>query len=161
MPQAQKWPWRWAVLSNSWCVHVLKLFRVTVGNVHSFQIHSKEALLIMYPKYLVLDMMKRIYLHCGSLESIIRVWIQSKNVFALVDMTFGLVHASNSLSRWQAVKLTKVLCTPFRVLISTWIIKFLLWHDKSKQNSANSFEHIRSLRHKHGPPQIGHTRDRP
>ena len=59
------------------CTHV-KLFQVTAGNIHSFQIHSKEMLLIMYPKYLILDMMKRIHLHCGSLGSIMCVWILVK-----------------------------------------------------------------------------------
>ena len=31
---------------------------------------------------------------------------QSKRVLGLVEMTFGLVHASYSLPEWQAVKLT-------------------------------------------------------
>ena len=37
---------------------VLKLFRVTPGSFHSFQIGSIETLQIMYPKYLVLDMIQ-------------------------------------------------------------------------------------------------------
>ena len=40
-------------------MYVLKLFRVTAGNIHSFRIRSKETLWIMYPKYPVLDMIQR------------------------------------------------------------------------------------------------------
>ena len=57
---------------------VLKLFRVTAGSIHSFQIRSKESLRIMYPKYPVLDMIQRIHLSCGSFGSIIHFWIVVK-----------------------------------------------------------------------------------
>ena len=40
-------------------MYVLKMFRVTAGNIHSFRIRSKETLWIMYPKYPVLDMIQR------------------------------------------------------------------------------------------------------
>ena len=40
-----------------------------------WRIRSKETLRIMYPKYLVLDVIQRIHLHCGSFGSIIRFWI--------------------------------------------------------------------------------------
>ena len=56
-------------------MYVLKLFRVTATNVHSFRIRSKETLGIMYPKYPVLDMIQRIHLLCRSFGSIIRFWI--------------------------------------------------------------------------------------
>ena len=46
-------------------MNVLKLFRVTAGSIHSFQICSKESLRIMYPKNPVLDMIQRIHLSCG------------------------------------------------------------------------------------------------
>ena len=39
--------------------YVLKLFRVISGIIHSFRIHSKETLRIMYPKYPVLDRIQR------------------------------------------------------------------------------------------------------
>ena len=48
-------------------MNVLKLFWVTAGSIHSFQIRSKESVWIMYPKYPVLDMIQRIHLGCGSL----------------------------------------------------------------------------------------------
>ena len=57
-------------------MYVLKLFRVTTGSIHSFR--SKETLRIMYPKYPVLDMIKRIHLRCGSIGSIISCWILVK-----------------------------------------------------------------------------------
>ena len=50
---------------------VLKLLRITSGNIHSFRIRSKETIQIMYPKYPVLDMIQRIHLRWGSLGSII------------------------------------------------------------------------------------------
>ena len=53
-------------------LYVLKLFQVATG---SFWIRSKEMLRIMYPKYLVLDMIQRIHLRYGSFGSIIRFWI--------------------------------------------------------------------------------------
>ena len=56
-------------------MYVLKLFRVTAGNIHSFQIRSKETFRILYPKYPVLDMIHKIHLRCGSFGSIIRFWI--------------------------------------------------------------------------------------
>ena len=59
-------------------LNVLKLFRVTAGNIHSFRIRSKETLRIMYPKCLVLDMIQRIHLRCRSFGSIIRLWILVK-----------------------------------------------------------------------------------
>ena len=59
-------------------MNVLKLFWVTAGSIHSFQIHSKESLQIMYPKYPVLDMIQRIHLSCGSFGSIIHFWILVK-----------------------------------------------------------------------------------
>ena len=54
-------------------LYVLKLLRVTAGYIRSFRIRSKETLriMIMYPKYPVLDMIQRIYLRCGSFGSII------------------------------------------------------------------------------------------
>ena len=60
--------------------NVLKLFRVTACCIHSFRIRSKETLRIMYPKYPVLDMIRRIHLRCGSFGSIhvIRFWILEK-----------------------------------------------------------------------------------
>ena len=54
---------------------VLKLFQVTSGSIHSFQIRSEESLRIMYPKYPVLDMIQRIHRSCGS---IIHFWILVK-----------------------------------------------------------------------------------
>ena len=56
-------------------LYVLKLFRVTASNIHSFQIRSKETFRILYPKYPVLDMIHKIPLRCGSFGSIIRFWI--------------------------------------------------------------------------------------
>ena len=53
-------------------MHVLKI--VTTGSM----ICSKETLLIMYLKHPVLDMIQRIYLHCGSFGSIICCWILVK-----------------------------------------------------------------------------------
>ena len=32
-------------------LYVLKLFRITAGNIHSSRIRSKETIQIMYPKY--------------------------------------------------------------------------------------------------------------
>ena len=57
-------------------MYVLKLFQVTPGSFHSFQIRSIETLRIMYPKYLVLDniMIQGIHLCCGSVGSVIRFW---------------------------------------------------------------------------------------
>ena len=52
-------------------MNVIKLFQVTAGNIHSFRIHGKETLRIMYPKYLVLEIIQRIHLPCGSFGSII------------------------------------------------------------------------------------------
>ena len=52
-------------------MYVLKLFRVTAGNIHSFQIRSKETFRIICPKYPVLDMIHKIHLRCGSFGSII------------------------------------------------------------------------------------------
>ena len=54
------------------------MFWVTAGNIHYFQIRSKETLHIMYPKYPVLDMIQRIHLCCGSFGSMIRFWILVK-----------------------------------------------------------------------------------
>jgi len=59
-------------------MYVLKLFRVTAGNVHCCQIRSKETLRIMYPKYPALNMIQRTHLRCGSFGSIIRFWILVK-----------------------------------------------------------------------------------
>ena len=59
-------------------MYVLKLFRVTAGNIHSFRIRSKETPRIIYPKYLVLDIIQIIHLRCGSFGSIIRFWILVK-----------------------------------------------------------------------------------
>ena len=56
-------------------MYVLKLFRVTAGNIHSFQIRSKETFRILHPKYPVLDMIHKIHIRCGSFGSIIRFWI--------------------------------------------------------------------------------------
>ena len=57
---------------------VLKLFRVTACCIHSFRIRSKEMLRIMYLKYPVLNMIRRIHLRCRSFGSIIRFWILLK-----------------------------------------------------------------------------------
>ena len=46
-------------------LNVLKLFRVTACCIHSFRIRCKETLRIMYRKYPVLDMIRRIHLRCG------------------------------------------------------------------------------------------------
>ena len=43
-------------------IYVLKLFRVTASNIHSFRIRSKKTPRIIYPKYPVLDMIQRIHL---------------------------------------------------------------------------------------------------
>ena len=51
-------------------LYVLKLFRVTAGCIHSFRIRRKETFRIMYPKYPVLDMIRRIHLRYGSFGSI-------------------------------------------------------------------------------------------
>ena len=59
-------------------LYVLKLFRVATGCINSFWIRSKEMLRIMYPKYLVLDMIQRIHLRYGSFGSIIRFRILVK-----------------------------------------------------------------------------------
>ena len=59
-------------------MNVLKLFWVTAGSIHSFQIRSKESLRIVYPEYPVLDMIQRIHLSCGSFGSIIHFWILVK-----------------------------------------------------------------------------------
>ena len=59
--------------------NVIKLFQVTASNIHSFRIHSKEPLRIMYPKYLVLEIIQRIQPPCGSFGSIICFWILVKN----------------------------------------------------------------------------------
>ena len=59
-------------------LNVLKLFRVTACCIHSFRIRRKETLRIMYPKYPVLDVIRRIHLSCGSFGSIIRFWILVK-----------------------------------------------------------------------------------
>ena len=59
-------------------LNVLKFFRVTACCIHSFRIRSKETLRIMYPKYPVLDMIRRIHLRRGSFGSIIRFWILVK-----------------------------------------------------------------------------------
>ena len=59
-------------------LYVLKLFRVTAGCIHSFRIRRKETFRIMYPKYPVLDMIRRIHLRCGSFGSIIHFWILVK-----------------------------------------------------------------------------------
>ena len=62
-------PVQWMALKMSSVVkqllYVLKLFRVTAGNIHSFRIRSKETLRIMYPKY--------------------RFWIWSKESISDVD----------------------------------------------------------------------------
>ena len=57
-------------------MYVLKLFRVTTGSFHSFQIRSIKMLRIM--KYLVLDMIQGIHLCCGSFGSVIHFWILIK-----------------------------------------------------------------------------------
>ena len=59
-------------------MYVLKLFRVTTGSFHSFQIHSIETLQIIHPKYLVLDMIQGIHLCCESFGSVIHFWILIK-----------------------------------------------------------------------------------
>ena len=59
-------------------LNVLKLFRVTACCIHSFRIRSKEMLRIMYLKYPVLNMIRRIHLRCRSFGSIIRFWILLK-----------------------------------------------------------------------------------
>ena len=69
-------------------MNVIKLFQVTASNIHSFQIHSKETLWIMYPKYLVLEIIQRIQLPCGSFGSIIRFWILVKNNYNEISV-FG------------------------------------------------------------------------
>ena len=51
------------------CIKIVSSYRILS------RIRSKETLRIMYPKYLVLDMIQRIHLRCGSFESIIRFWI--------------------------------------------------------------------------------------
>ena len=56
-------------------MNVLKLFWVTAGSIHFFQIRSQESLRIIYPKYPVLDMIQGIHLSCGSFGSIIHFWI--------------------------------------------------------------------------------------
>ena len=63
-------------------MYVLKLFRVTSGNIHSFRIRSKETPRIMYPKYPVLDMIQKIHRRCGSFGSIIRFWmfVKKRNI---------------------------------------------------------------------------------
>ena len=62
-------PVQWMALKMSSVVkqllYLLKLFRVTAGNIHSFRIRSKETLRIMYPKY--------------------RFWIWSKESISDVD----------------------------------------------------------------------------
>ena len=59
-------------------LNVLKLFRVTACCIHSFRIRSKEMLRIMYLKYPVLNMIRRIHLRCRSFGSVIRFWILVK-----------------------------------------------------------------------------------
>ena len=59
-------------------MYVLRLFQVTTGSIHSFQIHSKEMLQIMYPENPDLDMIQRIHLCCGSFGSMICFWILVK-----------------------------------------------------------------------------------
>ena len=51
------------------CIKIVSSYRIL------FRIRSKETLRIMYPKYLVLDMIQRIHLRFGSFGSIIRFWI--------------------------------------------------------------------------------------
>ena len=49
-------------------MYVLKLFRVIDGSVPFFgSVYSKETLRIMYPKYPVLDIIKRMHLCCASI----------------------------------------------------------------------------------------------
>ena len=55
-----------------------ELFRVNAACIPSFQIRSRETLRIKYPKYLVLNMIQRIHLRCGSFGSIIRFWVLVK-----------------------------------------------------------------------------------
>ena len=61
-------------ISNSCClcIKIVSSYRIL------FLIRSKETLQIMYPKYLVLDMIQRIHLRFGSFGSIIRFWILVK-----------------------------------------------------------------------------------
>ena len=59
-------------------MNVIKLFQVTAGNIHSFWIHGKETLQIMYLKYLVLEIIQRIHLPRGLFGSIICFWILVK-----------------------------------------------------------------------------------
>ena len=63
-------------------MYVLKLSRVTAGKIHSFWIRSKETLRIIHLKYLVLDIIQRIHLHCGSFGSIIcfRIFVKKQNI---------------------------------------------------------------------------------
>lgn len=63
-------------------MNVLKLSRVTAGKIHSFWIQSKETLWIIHLKYLVLDIIQRIHLHCGSFGSIIcfRIFVKKQNI---------------------------------------------------------------------------------
>ena len=63
-------------------MYVLKLSRVTAGKIHSFWIRSKETLRIIHLKYLVLDIIQRIHLHCGSFGSIIRfrILVNKQNI---------------------------------------------------------------------------------
>ena len=63
-------------------MYVFKLSRVTAGKIHSFWIRSKETLRIIHLKYLVLDIIQRIHLHCGSFGSIIRfrILVKKQNI---------------------------------------------------------------------------------
>ena len=54
------------------CIKIVSSYRIL------FRIRSKETLRIMYPKYLVLDMIQRIHLRFGSFGLIIRFWILVK-----------------------------------------------------------------------------------
>ena len=76
-------------------LYVLKLFPVISGCIHSFWIHSKETLRIMYPKYVVLNMIQRIHLSCGSFGSTMHFWILVKerniSVFGLQIWIWTLV----------------------------------------------------------------------
>ena len=73
-------------------MYVLKLFRVTTGSFHSFQIRSIETLQIMYPKYLVLDMIHEIHLCCGSFGSVLNPFLDfnKEMKYPFLDQKSGL-----------------------------------------------------------------------